>query len=385
MAIRFTSPGAAAGNALRDFLIQREHERRTALLDGLLVEDRMRQRAHEEMERARQSRLDAQADADRLAGIHGPQNDLSPAAADVLRRGGYDVAERTTLPGRSIDMTTTPTGAGAAGPIVPGRQMASTSYQRRGETHVEQLAREQREAAQAERDEARRFRDDQAENARAFQAEQAGLNRAAAAEQHEMNRDLRRDVANANRVLTDGGYSPKQVVTFNQIAGSYERSPLIKAADRTIVLQDAVKAVRRDPSNAANQMNLAYGYIQALDTYQSAVREGELQNLGALGTRLQQLAVEANKVATTGAFMPPDVAKQIATSAEQLVTTIKAGRKRKQQEYASRAKVSGVGKMWDEFVGGFVEPQEQGASGSGGNDGVVRWGRDANGRPVRLR
>ena len=167
-----------------------------------------------------------------------------------------------------------------------------------------------------------------------------------------------------------GNWTPKQVQTFNQIAGAYERSPLIRAADRTIVLKDAIKAAKADPKNATNQLNLAYSYIQALDTYQSAVREGELQNLGMLGTRLQQLGVTVDRYVTSGAFIPPAVASQIATSAEQLAKTIEAGQRQKQREFGSRARVSGVGEMWDEFVAGFQAPPETGGGASGPTEGT---------------
>jgi hypothetical protein len=126
----------------------------------------------------------------------------------------------------------------------------------------------------------------------------------------------------------------------------------VRAADRTIVLDQAIKQIEKNPSDPASQLNLAYSYIQALDTYQSAVREGELQNLGVLGTRLQQFALELNRVANEGAFLPPAVAKNIAESAKQLVSTIKAGSVAKRQEFRSRAQVSGVGEMWDQFVAG---------------------------------
>jgi len=156
-----------------------------------------------------------------------------------------------------------------------------------------------------------------------------------------------------------GNRTPQQVATFQRIVDSYERSPLIRAADRTIVLKDAVKAAKADPTNATNQLNLAYAYIAALDTYQSAVREGELQNLGLLGTRLQQLGVTVDRYVSTGAFIPPAVASQIAASADQLSKTIEAGRTQKQREFGSRAKVSGVGEMWDQFVGGFAPETPQ--------------------------
>jgi hypothetical protein len=153
-----------------------------------------------------------------------------------------------------------------------------------------------------------------------------------------------------------GNYSPAQIARFNAIAAQYDRSPLVRASDRTIILKDAAKAVRADPKNAANQLSLAYSFIQAMDTYQSAVREGELQNLGVLGTRLQQLALEANRVATSGAFLPPAVALEIATSADQLIKTIDAGRAQKERQFRSQANVSGIAPMWDQFTSGFQTP-----------------------------
>jgi len=148
------------------------------------------------------------------------------------------------------------------------------------------------------------------------------------------------------------GRNPRDVSTFNQIAGAFERSPLIRAADRTIVLNDAIASIEKNPRDPAAQLALAYSYVQALDTYQSAVREGELQNLGILGTRLQQFATTLNRVAFEGAFLPPEVARNIAVNAKQLVATIEAGRARKAKEFASRAQVSGVGDMWETFVAG---------------------------------
>lgn len=152
---------------------------------------------------------------------------------------------------------------------------------------------------------------------------------------------------------TIDGRSPAAISTFNQIASQYQRSPLTNAADRTIVLKDAAQAIREAPSNPANQMALAYSYIQALDTYQSAVREGELQNIGSLATMWQQLLVKANQVATTGAFMPPDVAIQIAEASDRLVSTIESGRLKKRAEFAARANASGVGDLWDQFMAGI--------------------------------
>jgi hypothetical protein len=41
-----------------------------------------------------------------------------------------------------------------------------------------------------------------------------------------------------------------------------------------------VIGIDKNPTDPANRLNLAYRYIQVLDTHQSAVREGELQPRG---------------------------------------------------------------------------------------------------------
>lgn len=160
----------------------------------------------------------------------------------------------------------------------------------------------------------------------------------------------------------NGGADPRQIATFNQIAGAYERSPLVRAADRTRVLDDAIATIEKNPGDPAAQLRMAYSYIQALDTYQSAVREGELGNLGILGTKLQAWQTQLNRVVSEGAFLPKEVALNIAQDAKQLTQTIAAGASQKQQEFGSRAKVSGVGEMWDQFVSG-IRPQTTSGSG----------------------
>jgi hypothetical protein len=65
----FQSPGAAAGQAIRQFLLEQETARRQAWLDGIAVEDRMRAQAKADNEAARQARLDQQRENDQLRNI----------------------------------------------------------------------------------------------------------------------------------------------------------------------------------------------------------------------------------------------------------------------------------------------------------------------------
>jgi hypothetical protein len=64
--IEFKNPWAAAGDAMRQYLIEEETRRRQAMLDGLLVQDKMRERARQDNEAARQARLDQQRENEAL-------------------------------------------------------------------------------------------------------------------------------------------------------------------------------------------------------------------------------------------------------------------------------------------------------------------------------
>lgn len=144
----------------------------------------------------------------------------------------------------------------------------------------------------------------------------------------------------------------QKVNTFNKIVGQYNNSPLIKASERTPVLSGTIDAVLKNPKDAALQLNLSYAYVQALDTYQSAVREGELNNLNSIDSKIGQIQNYVQKM-SNGQIMRPEVAKQVAESAKSIVDLINAAAKQKSQSFRSQAQVSGIGDQWDQYTGGF--------------------------------
>lgn len=99
------------------------------------------------------------------------------------------------------------------------------------------------------------------------------------------NLDANRKIAIAKAGVGTSGLSTSEANIFNSMVSKYNSSPLIAAADRTIVLKSAVNEVKKDPTNGAKQLSLVYAYIQALDTYQSAVREGELALVNSLQSK----------------------------------------------------------------------------------------------------
>lgn len=145
--------------------------------------------------------------------------------------------------------------------------------------------------------------------------------------------------------------SSKEATIYNQIVNKFNASPLSAAKDRTVVLQGTIDNVLKNPSDAAQQLALAYGYVQALDTYQSSVREGELNNVNTIDSKAGQLKNYADQM-TNGQIMRPEVAKQVAAAAQTLINTITDGANRTQKKYQAQAEGNGsnVGSAFKQFL-----------------------------------
>lgn len=151
-----------------------------------------------------------------------------------------------------------------------------------------------------------------------------------------------------------GNMTAGQVSAFNSIVGKYNASPLIQASDRTVVLKNSIDQVRENPGDGATQLNLVYSYVQALDTYQSAVREGELGLVNSIDSTIGKLSNEITKI-QDGQIVRPEVAKDIANAAEKLVTTIDEGARNKAKSFESQANTVGLGPQWKQYTTGFEQ------------------------------
>lgn len=140
----------------------------------------------------------------------------------------------------------------------------------------------------------------------------------------------------------------KQQTVFNQIVNQRNKSPLIMANDRAVILKDLTNAVEQDPSNAALQVSFIYGMIQALDTYQSAVREGEInlvQGTQGLGEKLGNVVSQVEK----GNPLNPSKIKEYVAVAKTLTNSISSASDKKSNVFKAQAISNGIGKQWDEF------------------------------------
>jgi hypothetical protein len=168
-------------------------------------------------------------------------------------------------------------------------------------------------------------------------------------------------------VIAGSGLTSQQAGLFNNIVNKYQASPLISGADKTSVLTDTINGIRKDPGNGALQLNLAYQYVKALDTYQSAVREGELGLVSSIDSKAGQLQNYIQQI-NNGQQVRPEVAKQIADAAEALVNSITSAAKQKQAAYASQANTLGLGDAWNTYTSGFSSPANSTTSNTTNDD-----------------
>jgi len=165
------------------------------------------------------------------------------------------------------------------------------------------------------------------------------------------NMDANRKKSVTNISNTDGGLNPKQVTVFNGIVGKYQNSPLVKAADRTIVVDTVSTELKKDPKNASLQLSFIYSFIQMLDTYQSAVREGEIGIVSGTQGLADKLSNLPDKI-SQGTLLSTDVINRYISTAKILSDSIKGGANRKKTDYGSQANVAGVGDAWKEYLAG---------------------------------
>lgn len=177
-------------------------------------------------------------------------------------------------------------------------------------------------------------------------------------EYQNLDANRKASIARAGSSNSSGLTNYQEANAFNTIVGKYNASPLIQAADRTPVLAATIEKVKANPSDAAQQLNLSYAYIQALDTYQSAVREGELTNLNSIDSKIGAIGNSIEKI-KNGQIVRPDVALQIANAAKDLVDTINLAAKNKAKSFESQANVVGIGNQWRQYTGGFSTPYNQ--------------------------
>lgn len=158
----------------------------------------------------------------------------------------------------------------------------------------------------------------------------------------------KRSIAAAG-VANDYGMNPRQATLFTTLADRMNKSPLVAANDRAKILKTITEEVAIDPKNASLQVAFIYAMIQALDTYQSATREGEIgliKGTQGLKDRLTNLPDQIER----GTILNPNVIKEYVATARTLTTAINSAAASKQQQFAAQAEISGIGPAFNQLL-----------------------------------
>ena len=163
-------------------------------------------------------------------------------------------------------------------------------------------------------------------------------------------RDANRKVSLANAAAGAGtGLNSKQVAVFNSLVDKLNKSPLVAANDRAVTLEATTNALEADKQNSSLQVSFIYSLIQALDTYQSAVREGEISLVSGTQGVSDKIANLPAKIAG-GSVLSERKVQEYINVARLVKGAIKTGADTKMKAFEAQAKTAGVGEAFSGYL-----------------------------------
>lgn len=166
------------------------------------------------------------------------------------------------------------------------------------------------------------------------------------------NEDANRKRTVVNNIAQGSNLNTKEAAVFNSLVDKYSKSPLVAANDRAITLKSSINSLRNDPKNSANQVAFIYSLIQALDTYQSAVREGEIglvSSTQGISDKISNLPAKIQG----GSIMSTDTVNRYLKVAEDVTAAIQAGADAKARAFQAQANINSadVGEAFSAYTG----------------------------------
>ena len=151
----------------------------------------------------------------------------------------------------------------------------------------------------------------------------------------------------------------QSVQVFNSIVDKYNKSPLIAAADRVGNLASTVEQIKKTPTNGATQLSLIYGIIQALDNYQSAVREGEIALSQQIQSKVGKMENYFQQI-NNGQILSKDAALDMANESQRIIDSIRNSAQIKARSFEAQAKTAGIGDQWQQYIKNAQPAYQQG-------------------------
>lgn len=161
------------------------------------------------------------------------------------------------------------------------------------------------------------------------------------------NRKARIAAAGAS-IVGGTDMNTKQQAVFNTIVDKMNNSKPIQAQQRTDVLQNTINAVKSNPKDSANQLALIYGTIQILDSYQSAVREGEIslvQDTQGFKEKMNNLYDKVDN----GSQLDQEAINRYVKLAQSMINTTRETAELQKNNYRAQAQINGIQKPFSEY------------------------------------
>lgn len=162
----------------------------------------------------------------------------------------------------------------------------------------------------------------------------------------------------------------KQQTLLNGVINNYSKDNIIQQGQNALQINNVLNAVEANPNAAGNQLIALYTLVKNLDP-DSAVREGELalaektqSYLGAFGNTLARIK--------EGRIVAPAAMKQLTDATRLLANEWVGSSQRRQQQYRSNAQVFGLEEPFNDYIGGFTNPDMidiEGGQGGNSNQG----------------
>ena len=160
------------------------------------------------------------------------------------------------------------------------------------------------------------------------------------------------------RKTKDGLTDYQKTQTFNTIVDKYQKSPLIEASDRASATANLIGMLEKNPGARENQLIAIYQFIQILDNYQSAVREGEIGLLTGASSLREKIETSIKKL-NKGQSVNPSIVLDITRGLKSLVGSINTSAQKKAQSFRAQAEVAGVGSEFENYLGQFTPSYQQ--------------------------
>ena len=168
----------------------------------------------------------------------------------------------------------------------------------------------------------------------------------------------------------------KQSAILNPIIARFQAYPAVKAVARMAPLEGVVRRIEANPNNAYAQLSEIYGFVGALDTYQSTVREGEVALTRETMSKVENLKRTIGGI-TNAKLLSPQAALGIARESRALMADIRRQAIDSAQMFRAQADVNGMAGEWDKFMSksGIAGPAS--AGGGSGGAGAISPGAQA--------